>query len=104
MKVKQCALYLLAAGMISAGGSAIAGEQSSFAALANVEAQSLSTQEMQATTGELNAGQIASWLTAAASKARSPAVATALTNAAKTVTLQTSVINNWLKLLHLYTP
>lgn len=54
MKLKQCALYLLAAGMIATGANtAAAAEQNeaTFAALSNVEAQSLSIEEMQSITG-----------------------------------------------------
>jgi hypothetical protein len=104
MKLKQCALYLLSAGLITAGGSVVAAEQSSFAALANVETQGLSTQEMQAVTGELNAGQIAFALSAAAAKVCSPALATALTNASAAVTLNAGAINTFLTKVGVYTP
>jgi hypothetical protein len=55
MKLKQCALSLLAAGLVAVGGNvAAANEQTenSFAALSNVEVQTLSAQEMQSVTGQ----------------------------------------------------
>jgi hypothetical protein len=96
MKWKKCALYLLAAGMISAGGSVIAGEQSGFAALSGIETQRLSTEEMQATTGQLTAAEIASALGVAATRVCSPALSAALTRAAGIVTTNATAINAWL--------
>ena len=101
MQLKKCALYVLAAGLMTTGGSVVAGtqEQSSFAALQNVEAQTLSAQEMAAITGELSAADIAAALTAAALKY--PSLATSLNKAAAAVLANAVKIDALLTRLHL---
>lgn len=108
MELKQSALYLLAAGMIATGGTAVATEQDQgFTALAHVETQALSSHEMQAISGQLNAGQIAAALSEEAAEARAaglPRLAAALDAAAAKTLLNADQINARLQRLHLYTP
>ena len=105
MELKKHALYLLAAGMIATGGSASAADsdKTGFTALGNVEAQSLSQQEMQAIAGELNAGQISATLSLWAAKTTNACLSTALTNLASAVTANAPQINAALMKVGLYT-
>jgi hypothetical protein len=72
MKLKNAIVTAAAVVMLNGAGlgSAIAdsSEESGFSALAGIEAQALSVDEMQAVSGELNALDIAAALTAAAAK------------------------------------
>lgn len=60
MKAKQLAVAVIAAGMMAGVNPATAGEQdaTSFAALSQVEAQSLSAGEMKSISGELTTADI----------------------------------------------
>ena len=60
------AAALLAAALVSSPATANTGPDPAFAALQNVETQSLTAAEMQAIAGELNATEIATALTALA--------------------------------------
>ena len=65
MELRKRALHLLAAGMIATGGIASAAEQNegSFTALSGIETQSLSTQEMEAITGQWDLSALRAALT-----------------------------------------
>jgi hypothetical protein len=108
MNLKRYAPCLIAASMLVAGG-AMAGTQEQdvrgFAALGNVEAQSLTVQEMQATAGELNAGQIALALTALSKNSNvNVQVQTAAASLAIIVNKRADLVNAVLLKLRLYTP
>ena len=62
------AAALLAAALVSAPATANTAQEPAFAALQNVETQSLTAAEMQAIAGELNAAEIAAALSAVAAK------------------------------------
>lgn len=68
LKVGVLAAALLAAALVSSPATANTEQESAFAALQNVQAQSLTPAEMQAIAGELNAADIAATLTARATK------------------------------------
>jgi hypothetical protein len=106
MELKKHALYLLAAGMIATGGvaSAAGSDQTGFTALGNAEAQSLTQQEMQAVTGELNAAQISGALTSWASQTTNTSLSSTLTKLAGAVNTYSSQINTLLQKVGLYTP
>jgi hypothetical protein len=110
MKIKYLgvgtfAAALLAATLVSSPATANTGPEPAFAALQNVETQSLSAAEMQAIAGELNAAEIAAALSAVAAKlAAFPKIA-AFYNALAAATLANAdAINAKLMRLHLYTP
>jgi hypothetical protein len=96
MQRNRKAVVALAAAALSAAmfaGSAIAAENDSgFTALQGVTAQTLSTEEQQSISGELNATGIASWL-----------VSHGAVKLAAEVTQYSTQINALLTKLHLYT-
>jgi hypothetical protein len=109
MSLKRYAPCLIAASMLVAGGGAMAATQEQdlrgFAALRNVEAQSLTVQEMQATAGELNAAQIVLALTALSKNSSvSVQVQTAAASLAVIVNKKQVLVNAVLVKLKLYTP
>jgi len=109
MKIKDFivgtfAAAVLAAALVSTPAIAVTGSNSGFAALQNVEAQSLTAAELQAITGEFNAAGIAAALLAQAAASHNRRVAAALTNLANFVTAHAAEINARLMQWHLYTP
>lgn len=105
MRLKQCTPYIFAAAMLAAGGSAIAStaeSENAFAALQNVEAQSLTEQEMLAIAGELNASRIAAALTNLATT--SSVNRQALQSLAILMKRYPRQVNMVLRMLNLYTP
>jgi hypothetical protein len=100
------AAALLAAAMIGSPAMANTAPESAFAALQNVETQSLTAAEMQAIAGELNAAEIAAGLTALAAKLAPsfPRLAAAYAALAAYTVAHAAEINAKLLRLGLYTP
>lgn len=105
LKVGAFAAALLAAALVSSPATANTGPDPAFAALQNVEAQSLTAAEMQAIAGELNAVEIAATLTALATKyAAFPRLSAYFTALAAYTLLNAVAINAKLVRLGVYTP
>jgi hypothetical protein len=106
MNLKHTALSLFAAAMLAAGTQAAAAE-SGFAALSQVDAQPLSTQEMQSVTGELNAYQIADQLKADGDKALAagfPRLANGLYALSAATLRNATALNDYFTKIGVFTP
>ena len=107
MKLKQLIALITAALLTGAilSTPAMANRDTGFAALQGVEVQALSSQEMAAISGELNALDIAADLTAlAATLGTYPRLQAATLKLAAYYTTNAGSINNLFKRLGVYTP
>lgn len=103
----KLAPYLAAIALGAAVSSApvMAAENTQFSALQGVEAQTLSVEEMQAISGELNAYDVAAFLFAQAERyAKFPRLAEALTNLANYTLTNAERINAAFARLGILTP
>jgi hypothetical protein len=96
---------LLSSSLLCAAAFAAAPQQQSFSAVEGVNAQALSVDEMQATSGELNAYDIAAALTAEAAKlAKYPKLQAADLKLASWYTVNAAAINAEFQKLGILTP